>query len=102
MHPNVRWAKISAISALASIPGENELYIRDHRGHTMALHGIMDAIHAIRHDRYLTQRENINGSRFYWQDNTISLATNIFNGINKSVGHYAHTSRMPYDEHWHG
>ena len=66
------------------------------------MNGIMEAIHEIRHERYLTRRDNTNGLRFYWQDNTIAVAANIFNGSSKSSGHHAHMASMLYDKHWHG
>ena len=102
IHPHVQWTTVAAITAMASLPGKGELYVGDYRGHPKALHGIMEAVHEIRHDRYLTRRDCTNGDRFYWQDNTIALAANIFNGSSKSTGHHAHTTRMLYDKHWHG
>ena len=90
------------ITALASLPGKGKIYIGDHRGLPKALHGVMDAVHDIRHERYLTRRDNTDGTRFYWQDNTIGFAASIFNGNSKSAGHHAHTARMLYDRHWHG
>ena len=59
----------------------------------------MDAIHENRHDRYLTRRKTLNGSRYYWQDNTITMAAGIYNGNTKVAGLHSHTARMLYDKH---
>ena len=63
-HPQVQWTTVAAITAMASLPGKGELYIGDYRGKPKALHGIMEAVHEIRFKRYLTRRDNTNGSRF--------------------------------------
>ena len=60
------------------------------------------AVHDIRSERYLTRRYKIDGTRLYWQDNTIKFAARIFNGNSKAAGHHANTARMLYDKHWHG
>ena len=102
IHLSIQWTTVSAISAMASLPGKGEIYIRDQLGHPKALHGLMEEITVIRHDRYLTHKDNVNGSRYYWQDNTLALAVSIFYGNTNSAGHHAHTARMLYNEHWHG
>ena len=45
---------MAAITAKASLPGKGELYVGDYWGHPKALHERMEAVHEIRHDRYLT------------------------------------------------
>ena len=87
---------------MSTLPEEGELYIGDWAGHPKALHGIMDAVHTIRHERYMVNRDTTSGAGYHWQDHTISLAATIFNGHSRSTGHYAHTARMVYDKHWHG
>ena len=64
IHPNVQRTTVAAITAMASLPGKGELYIGDYLGHPKALHGIMEAIHEIRHERYMTRIDNPNGARF--------------------------------------
>ena len=93
---------VSAITALESIPGAGELYIGDFRGHPSALHGMMEAVHATRHERYLNKWDIGNEKGYYWQDNTIALAATIYNGNTRATGHYAHTALIIYDKHWHG
>ena len=100
--PQAQWTVVTALDALELLRGEGELYIGDYRGQPKALHGIMDAVHTIRHERYTLHRDTTLGAGYYWQDNTLSLSASIFNGNSKSTGHHAHTARMVYDKHWHG
>ena len=51
---------------------------------------------------YLTRKETLNGPRNYWQDNTIVMAADMFNGITKPAGHHAHPARMLIDNYCHG
>ena len=47
--PQVLWTAVNAITVIASLPEERELYIGDYIGYLKALHGIMDSVHTVRH-----------------------------------------------------
>ena len=102
IHQHIQWTTVEAITAMTSLPGKGEIYIGDHQGQPKALHGIMDAIHEIRHERYIMHRDNTDGIRFYWQDNTIGFLASVFNGNSKAAGHHVHTEMMLYDKHCGG
>ena len=97
--PQVQWKVVNFIMAIASLPEEGELNIADYRGHPKALYGIMDAVHTVLHERYAMNQDNTSVAGYYWQDNFISPAASVFNDHLKSIGYYAHTSRMVYDKH---
>ena len=102
IHPDTRWHSISALDVLQSLPRAQELYFGDANGRPAALYGLMDHVHRLRLDRYLTTRDSIRDGQPKWSDNTISMAASIYNGKRKSVGRYAHTARIIWDKHWHG
>ena len=79
--PQVQWTVVSASTAVASVPEVGELYIGDYRGHLKALHGIMDAVHTVRHERYTVNTDTASGAAYFWQDHTISLAEFIFKSL---------------------
>jgi Fe-S-cluster-containing hydrogenase component 2 len=53
-------------------------------------------------ERYVVQRDRLGVGEPKWEDNTIGLAAEVYNGSRKSVSRYAHTARIIWDKHWHG
>jgi len=93
---------VSAIEVLKDLPQIGELYIGDSNGLPIVLNGIMDHVHSIRQDRYITKRDRDRPGGPKWQDNTIQLAAKIYNGKSTSISTYGHTARVIFDKHWHG
>ena len=58
---------------MSTLPDVGELYIGDCAVHLKAPHGIMYAVHAVRHERYVVYRHTTSGAGYYWQDHTILL-----------------------------
>ena len=71
---------VDAITAISTLPEEGELYIGDWADHPKALHGIMDAVHTVRHECYKVNRDTKSGAGYYLRDHTFTLALKIFNG----------------------
>ena len=102
LHDNVRWVRISAIDVINSLPRADEHYFGDVHGRPIALFGLLDHVHRIRLDRYLTARDNQREGPPKWTDNTVTFAASVFNDSKCSVGQHAHAARIIWDKHWHG
>jgi Ulp1 family protease len=102
IHANIQWTRISAIDVINSLPRSDELYFGDINGRPTALYGLMDHVHRLRLERYLSTRDSQRGSVPKWMDNTITFAAAVFNAQHGTPGQYAHTARVIWDKHWHG
>ena len=59
---HLQWTAVDAITAISTLPEEGELYIGDWASQPKALHGIIDAGHTVRHERYVVNRNTTSGA----------------------------------------